>query len=65
MLRFSIESIVLTIQYFFLLFPTAYEEGQVVKNSTDAWEMKWEAEDHIMMRFNHRLFQFCIGFPYT
>lgn len=45
----------------FLLY-TAYEEvGQVVK--TQSLEVKWEVEDHIMMRFNHKPFQFYIGFP--
>lgn len=42
--------------------PIAEEEVQRSEDSADSWEVKWEVGDHIMMRFNHRLFQFCIGF---
>lgn len=31
----------------------------MVKNTEeDAWEVKWEVEEHIMMRFTHKPFQF-------
>lgn len=36
-----------------------------VKKTAGAWEAKWECKDHITLRFNHRLFQFCIGFPHS
>lgn len=35
-----------------------------LKTQSKCLEVKWEVEDHIMMRFNHNLFQFCIDFPY-
>lgn len=35
-----------------------------LKTQNDAWKTKWEVEDHIMVRFNHKLFQFLVGFPY-
>ena len=37
--------------------------GWVKYLKTQCLEVKWEVEDHIMMRFNHKLFHFYIGFP--